>query len=165
MDRLFLAVPAFLEDYESLQKQFEGIVEGRWTPEQNLHATILFLGKRFRRSELMERLGEFPIALEPSTLGPIEYWSRSHVLVATLSNDTLFSLSTALAQAFGIETSEPHLHVTLMRVRRRVDPERLSRLLEEGICARGRLSAEVILYNSFLFPEGAKYEPIARWPQ
>ena len=47
-NRLFLALPAILDDYEAIQSDFAEVLKGRWVPPENLHLT-LFIVKMFTR--------------------------------------------------------------------------------------------------------------------
>jgi len=42
--RLFIASPVIFDNYASLKEDFEGIIEGKWVDEKNLHLTWVFLG-------------------------------------------------------------------------------------------------------------------------
>ncbi len=42
--RLFIASPVHLYNYDALKRDFNGVIEGKWVEEENLHMTWVFLG-------------------------------------------------------------------------------------------------------------------------
>lgn len=165
MARLFLAVPVRLYAYEPIQKEFTPLLQGKWRGEAHLHVTIAFLAHRFEPKEVMERLSLFDFSFEPSELGGFDYFPNSRVLVALTQNPTLQNLYDRLASLLGLEPLHLHPHVTLMRVKKILNPTRFTGLLNTpSPLPLGKLESAVALYQSTLHPEGARYEVLREWP-
>ena len=54
--RLFIASPVILSHYDVIKNDFEGIVEGKWVEEENLHLTWVFLGDVPNPQPVIEKL-------------------------------------------------------------------------------------------------------------
>ena len=74
--RLFIASPVILDDYPSIQKDFEGIIEGKWVEEQNLHLTWVFLGDRKEVETTMDKLQEVSPLEERIEIKELGYFGR-----------------------------------------------------------------------------------------
>lgn len=164
MNRLFLAVPVRLNDFEKIRHDFSPLLEGRWRDEEHLHVTVAFLGERFNADELIEKLSPFQFTFAVSELTRFEYFANSRVFVATTHNPALQHLYEQLETLLGLEHIVLHPHVTLMRVKNIVDPSaffnRLEGLSEKAI---GILEPKIALYQSRLYPTGARYEILKEW--
>lgn len=165
MARLFLAVPVRLYTYEAIRTTFSPFLEGKWRGEEHLHVTIAFLAHRFEPEAVMEKLSGFDFSFEPSELRGFDYFPNSRVLVALTDNPTLQSLYERLAPLLGLEPLPLRPHVTLMRVKKILDPLRFTELLETPpFPPLGRLESALTLYQSTLHPQGARYEVVQEWP-
>lgn len=130
-----------------------------------MHVTIAFLGKRFGTDTVGKALEGFEWSFEPSELIGWDYFKRSRVFVATTSNPTLQLLYDRLAPLLELENNILRPHVTLMRVKGFSDPEAFfRRLWVPPKAPLGITEPRVILYNSVLHPEGARYHPVKEWP-
>lgn len=160
--RLFLAVPALLENYAGVCDRFSGILEGRWRDEAGLHATIAFLGDRFSPARVIDAVEGIDRSFEVSRLENWDYFSRARVFVATTHNPSLQGLYERLGPLLELPPARLSPHVTLMRVKRFSDPDAFAQT-----CARfppsGGLLGEIVLYESRLRSEGALYVPLHRW--
>ncbi|MCX6072895.1 MAG: hypothetical protein NTY39_01070 [Campylobacterales bacterium] len=162
MNRLFLAVPIRLHDYKEIQKDFHPLLEGRWRDEETLHVTIAFLGERFEPEVLLEKLSDFDFSFELSQLSRFDYFTKSHVFIATSVNPTLQLLYQRLQPLFDLENAFLTPHVTLMRVKKIAKNDLFfNRLKMPSPHPIGILEPCVRLYKSALLSEGARYESIA----
>lgn len=164
MNRLFLAVPVRLYDYEKIRSDFSPLLEGRWRDEEHLHVTVAFLGERFHSDELIEKFAKFEFAFEVSELARFDYFANSRVFVATTHNPALQYLYDQLAPLLGMEHIVLHPHATLMRVKNIVEPSAFFNRLEESPAKpMGILEPKIALYQSHLYPTGAQYEILKEW--
>jgi 2'-5' RNA ligase len=82
----------------------------------------------------------------------------------TLHNPTLQKLYSKISRLLELPEAEPLFHVTLMRVKSIIDPEGFfERLRIPSAPAIGIMEPRIVLYQSFLLPEGAKYETLHEW--
>lgn len=164
MNRLFLAVPVRLYDYEKIRSYFSPLLEGRWRDEKHLHITIAFLGERFNADELIEKLSHFQFTFAVSELTRFDYFANSRVFVTTTYNPTLQHLYDQLASLLGLEHVVLNPHVTLMRVKNIVEPSAFFNCLEgSSQTPIGILEPKIALYQSHLYPTGAQYEILKKW--
>lgn len=165
MNRLFLALPAMLDDYDALQKDFSGVISGRWIPSDNLHMTLSFFGKRFEKEILIESLEDFKIEIKPSEIRGLGYFKKSRILYATVENPDLEAVYRSVNMFFDMPVKENFLpHVTLMRIKKVVDAKvfyhQLHAYREHYL---GSLGSKAELMQSELHPDGARYALIKRF--
>lgn len=164
MNRLFLAVPVRLYHYEQIKKDFSPFIEGRWREEEQLHVTIAFLGNRFEPEYLIKKFSGFKYSFDISEVSALDYFADSRVFVATSHNPSLQNLYEKLAPLLGLGSMELRPHVTLMRVKNIFDAPVFFKLLATTPTAPiGVLEPKVVLYQSHLFPAGARYEILKEW--
>ena len=151
-------------------------IGGRWPPPENLHLTLVFLGEQDTT-----RLGEIEAALEiacrrePFTarwggLGVFPGWSRARVayLGVNEGGEEMRDLAGKLRRALppGIRETVSHRftpHLTLARFRE-APPEAALRRVAKVLAPmswQSRVEA-VELYQSRLFPDGARYQRLVR---
>ena len=163
-----LEVPAwYADEVAEFTRSFGPTVEGRFTPRENYHVTLAFLGSTPEAvvRQVMDAMDELarialPATLEPDRLGT---FGRPHDCTLWLGfkrTDELDDLAHYLRErldARGIPFDrKPFLpHLTLAR---RVQlPE--GSLPAAGFPGRCR-TARVTLFKSTLQPEGASYQPL-----
>jgi len=56
--RLFIASPVIFDGYASLKEDFDGIIEGKWVEEKNLHLTWVFLGEVKDEKTVLDKLSQ-----------------------------------------------------------------------------------------------------------
>ncbi|WP_345977653.1 RNA 2',3'-cyclic phosphodiesterase [Sulfurimonas sp. HSL3-7] len=164
-NRLFLALPAILDDYEAIQNDFAEALEGRWVPPANLHLTLSFFGRVDDPEALEEKLSSLKMTLTPSIIGGMGCFVRKKILFATVENPSLEALYEEVNTFFELPVRRPFVgHVTLMRFKRIVDEAKFDEALEGyRDCRIGVLGAHPLLMQSTLQPEGAKYSEIRRY--
>jgi 2'-5' RNA ligase len=165
MSRLFLAVPAKLTDFETLQKDFSDSLRGKWTKPENLHATLYFFGNMFEPDELIEKLSAIPMKVEPSPLLGAELFSHNRILSASSENPSLDALYETLTETLDLPSKRAYVtHVTLMRIKKILDYSTLERRIDAyRDRVIGTISEPVELLRSHTYPEGAEYELLRRF--
>ena len=163
--RLFLAVPARLEHYGEIKRDFDTLIEGRWTPEKQLHATLCFLGERFETAELLGRLEKIDFTIEASRITSLGFFKRSNILYAESQNASLQRLYDDITAELELSSSRGFTpHVTLMRIKKTADrPSFFKRLEQYRNRPLGRLENRVALYSSELHRDGARYTLLKEW--
>ncbi len=162
----------------NVQKSMKGNVEGvSWTKPGSIHLTTNFLG--YIEEDLIPGVGE---AVKQSMIGaakmnmrltgvgafPSIY--RPRVLWVGVEGDVpamaeVKSKLDRLLQPWGFEAEtrsfKPHL--TIGRVKNTKNLKRLSQTLEQAEVAEQPLFvvSRLVLYKSELFPDGARYTPLA----
>lgn len=163
--RLFLALPVIMDDYEAVQDDFSGLINGRWTPAENLHLTLSFYGDRFEQDELLERLSVLKVKIGPSIIRGLGYFEKRKIFYANIENSALASVHEMLNTLFDLPTKNVFVpHVTLMRVKTVVDKDlfyaKLDLYREQKI---GTLGSSLELLQSELHPDGARYTLVKRF--
>lgn len=162
-DRLFLAAPVRLYDYENLRASFSPLLQGRWRDEKTLHATVAFLGSQFDADTLIERLEGFDCSFTPSSFDRFGYFSNSRVFVALSDNSSFQQLRNRLATTLALTHESLRPHVTLMRVKSMFNDPFESLLKTPPSSPLGVMEPCIALYRSTLLPEGAQYTIIREW--
>ena len=163
--RLFLALPARIDDYKTIQDDFADIIGGRWVPSENLHLTLNFYGDQFEQDELLQRLSLMEVEITPSMISGLGYFEKRKILYAKIDNPALTALYKKLNTLFDLPGKNAFVpHVTLMRVKELVDKEKFHERLdiykEREI---GSLGSSLELIQSELYPDGAKYTLLKRF--
>ncbi|MEN8147956.1 MAG: RNA 2',3'-cyclic phosphodiesterase [Campylobacterota bacterium] len=163
--RLFLALPACIDDYKTIQDDFADIIDGRWVPPENLHLTLSFYGDKFEKDELLERLSSVIVEIAPSTIKGLGYFEKRKILYANIENPALSTMYETLNTLFDLPVKHTFVaHVTLMRLKELVNREkfydRLDIYKEREI---GSLGSSLELMQSELHPDGARYTLLKRF--
>lgn len=186
--RLFIAIDLGPEQARAVNALLDSLKKGvrftkahpAWVTPNNLHMTLKFLGSvdQTRLSEITQKiapaiddilgfryclqsLGVFPNPRQPSVLWLGVQEGRKELI--HLANAIDSSLS---AIGFEAERRPFHPHITLARIKSRVGVEALMSIVRshENASIGWGVCDEVILYQSHLNPEGARYEALYRWP-
>jgi len=162
--RLFLAQSASLDDYRALQERFDPCIKGRWRTEDSLHATVLFLGKRFTKEEIIATVSQCDFALEDAVLGGVGRFAHNRIFYAAAVHPTLVETYHVLAEAFAMEHGRPYVpHITLMRYKA-IDTVCFENECEKpGDRRLGTIGGALKLMKSTLTPEGAIYETVYKF--
>lgn len=163
--RLFLALPATIDDYETIQNDFSGIINGRWTSPENLHLTLSFYGDKFEQGELLQRLSELNVKIEISNIRGFGYFEKRKILYANVENPALASVYEILNTFLDLPVKNVFVpHVTLMRVKTVVDKAAFYTQLNVYKKKKiGLLGSSLELIESELHSDGAKYSLIKRF--
>jgi 2'-5' RNA ligase len=159
--RLFLAQSAALDDYSALQARFDPCIKGRWRTETSLHATVLFLGKRFEAEEIITTVSKCSYALKDAPLAGVGRFAHNRIFYAAAVHPTLVETYHTLSEAFSMAHSRPYLpHITLMRYKA-IDTVCFENKCEKlGERRLGTVGGPLKLIKSTLTPEGAVYKTI-----
>ena len=159
MNRLFLAIPVTILDYQRLQDDFEGIIQGKWTIPQNLHLTLNFFGNVFEKEFLIKTLSTLELKAEPSDLKGLSLLTHNKILYAQTHNDSLFTLHTQIREALMLPCEQKFIpHVTLMRIKKINHPtlfEQKLRTYDKKII--GKVHPRIQLIQSQITATGAQY--------
>lgn len=162
MSRLFVAVwppDEVLEVVAALPRPEERGV--RWSRPDQWHVTLRFLGEVEDVGDAVAALGRVVAPSAAATMGPVTEVLGRSILVAPVAG--LDEVARAVVAATG-EVGRPperrpfHGHLTLARGKR---PGAVRRLAGEP-CAASWTVDEVVLVESHLGPEAARYEVVAR---
>jgi RNA 2',3'-cyclic 3'-phosphodiesterase len=179
--RLFIAVRVPEAQLETLQKLVErmrkDVTDARWTPVENQHVTLKFLGST--REELVEPIDSVideiaaraaPEDVALSGFGAFPSPRRARVLWTGIEDPTALLVSMANElngglEALGFEPERRELtpHVTLARLR---TPRSLAREIAELPPAEFPpfVVQSLDLFLSRLSPHGARYELMKAYP-
>ncbi len=111
--RLFIASPVILDDYASIKEDFDGIIEGKWVEEENLHLTWVFLGEVDDPGPIMEKLQTIDPLETTVTMAELGYFGRPPRVFFAKAESKLLSTSTVSnrishsAASRGSTTTEP----------------------------------------------------------
>jgi RNA 2',3'-cyclic 3'-phosphodiesterase len=164
MNRLFLAIPARIDAYNTLKKNCSPLLRGRWTPESQLHLTLHFLGTRFTPESVVSRLVRPLPEWHPAVLRGLGYFAQSRILYADAPDAGLTPLHRMTAEALGLPITPLTPHVTLMRLKRDAEPDALRHCRERfAQYPLGMLLPEMVLFESALHAKGARHRALQRW--
>jgi RNA 2',3'-cyclic 3'-phosphodiesterase len=174
MPRLFVALPVPHEVRASLAGLREELGGARWTPPEQYHLTLRFLGDTpdERIPELQRALAAVtcpPLALRADRLTTFPNRRQPRVLVvrlvATSAASALQREVEAIARAHGSAAADRPFrpHLTLARLRD-ADPEAVWRFTQEHRVDLAFSVDHFALYASTLTPDGAVHERLATYP-
>jgi 2'-5' RNA ligase len=148
----------------------------KWVRPQSIHLTLKFLGNISPEivpqiSEVIAKVatGEQPIDLAAKGIGVFPTIRRPRVLWIGLSGETaaLLALQQKLEEAlipigFAKEKRSFKAHLTIGRIKGRVDPKELMAAMEPFLDFKGPgfFASGMTLYQSDLKPTGAVYTPL-----
>ncbi len=156
--RLFIASPVKLDDYQSIQKDFAGIIEGKWVEEENLHLTWVFLGEVDDPAPVREKLQEITPLESEVTIEGLGYFGRPpRVFFAKAPSTQLYDKARAFKEAgFDLYRFKPH--ITLCRIKHIYDyrayKEKIKSYKEKKL---GFVLPKIHLYKSILTSQGVSY--------
>ncbi len=164
MKRYFLALFATFDDYAAIQNDFNPFLKGRWEAEEKLHATLYFFGDRFTEEVLLEMCKGVDFTIDFSEIVGIELFKDGRILCARSENSSLQRLHDELAALFGAPRHLFIPHITLMRIKKRVDAAALYTCMQSyENRVLGGFENGVSLVESTLLPSGAQYRIVKRF--
>lgn len=178
MPRLFTAITPPETVRRELAALAEPIAGVAWTPPENLHLTLRFIGEstadqQERLEAALERVRVEPFILPVADTGTFPPRGRPKVLWAGLgtAHTRLFQLrqrldDALLSVALDLDVRHFHPHFTLGRLREDTDEKALARFLRKnaGFEAPPFRVEEFQLYASELTPAGSTYTVVRRFP-
>ena len=182
--RTFIAIKLPENTITSLREVQEGIrshgIHLRWVRPENIHLTLKFLGdiKEDNLEKITAALHESiaayePISLYAKGLGVFPGIKRPRVVWVGIAGqlESLIGLQQSLEQGLeglGFEKEKRPFkgHLTLGRIKRRIDPKQLGNaLIKYDEFKSETFSAEnIVMYKSELKPTGAVYTEIVKIP-
>ena len=156
--RLFIASPVILDDYASIKKDFEGIIEGRWVEEQNLHLTWVFLGDVKDEQPIIDKLQKVSALEQNVAIKALGYFGRPpRVFFARAEEKLLYDKAKEFRDSgFDLYRFKPH--ITLCRIKSirnyKEYKEKLKTYRERSL---GIILPKIALYESTLTFSGAQY--------
>lgn len=165
MNRLFLALKAQLNDYTRLQNDFLASVKGQWVSDENLHLTLCYFGDRYEIKKLKSLLPSAIKEIAPLTLNSLGFFEHNNILYAKTKSKELEELESSICDTIEIENKKIFIpHVTLMRIKEIKNKKAFKHKLHEYKDVElGSLDTRVVLINSHLNHDGAKYEILKRY--
>jgi 2'-5' RNA ligase len=178
MHRLFVALRPPPAIRALLIAAMGGVPHARWQDDEQLHLTLRFIGEvdRPRAEDIAAALGQVhaePAAIAIAGAGRFEKSGRTDAIWAGVApRQPLAELharvNRALAQAGVAPDTRAYLpHITLARLPRKAGVEPA---IERFLAERAALSSDpfipgaLLLFESRLGHDGARYEAIARYP-
>jgi len=154
--RLFIASPVILDNYESIKKDFEHIIEGKWIEEENLHLTWVFLGDTQDPKPVLKKLEKLTPLKSEVDVAELGYFGRPpRVFFAKAESKMLYDKAKAFKEA-GFELYRFKPHITLCRINKihdyRAYKEVLKSYREKHL---GIILPQIDLYKSVLKETGA----------
>lgn len=154
-----------------------GIADARWQDDDQLHLTVRYIGEVDRRmaEDIAVELGHVhagAIAAQIAGVGAFDRRGRFDALWAGVTpHDALAGLHRKVDHALVRLGLPPEgraylPHVTLARLPRTADPVEIEgwRAAHAGIASVAFRMEHLILFESTLGHDGARYDTIARWP-
>ncbi len=176
MPRLFIAIDADSAQRRKLSSIATDELSARWTPADQLHCTLRFLGDTSDDDlkAVEDRLSEIdaaPLPLHGRGLGVFPSLRNPRVLWARVArHPALLELhhqieSAVQELAFAPDRHDFTPHITLARLKD-ADAEQVYRFVQQhrDWSYPNSLVREFILYQSELTPEGALHTPVAHYP-
>jgi len=162
--RLFIASPVVLDDFAGVQKSFEGIVKGRWVKEESLHLTWIFLGEHEQVVPIISRLRKLSPLKKPLALQGLGFFGKpARILYAKTEDETMFYVKAKAFERVGFKMDRFKPHVTLCRMKQIENFVSFRRKVASfGSEKLGDILPELVLYESVLTPQGAKYRAIEK---
>jgi 2'-5' RNA ligase len=177
MHRLFVALRPPRAVRALLADTMRGVADARWQDDEQLHLTIRYIGEVERRvaEDVAAELGHVhanAIVASIAGVGAFDRRGRIDALWAGLTpHDAMAALHRKVDHALVRLGLPPEgraylPHVTLARLPRSADPAEIERwrAANAGLATAAFRMEHLILYESTLGPDGARYDTVARWP-
>ena len=156
--RLFIASPVVFDDYTAIQKDFEGIIEGKWVEEKNLHLTWVFLGEKKEEQPIITQMKKLSALENEVDIAELGYFGRPpRVFFAKAESKVLYKKAKEFKEAgFDLYRFKPH--ITLCRIKKIHDYRAYKKVLKSyREKPLGKILPKIHLYKSDLQSEGAHY--------
>ncbi|PCG15213.1 MULTISPECIES: RNA 2',3'-cyclic phosphodiesterase [Sphingomonas] len=178
MHRLFVALRPPPPIRTALATVMEALPGARWQDDDQLHVTVRFLGDvdRHQAEDVAATLANIAAPAPVVRIDGVGTFDRRGIVdtlwAKVVPGEALAALHRKVDQALGRAGVAPDPrrylpHVTLARFgRHSADPAAIARWVAEhaGLATPAFALPHLILYESHLSADGARYEPVARWP-
>ena len=160
--RLFIASPVILSHYDALKNDFEGIIEGKWVEEENLHLTWVFLGDVADPRSVIEKLQNILPLESEITVSSLGFFGHPpRILFAKAEEEVqLYTKAKEFKEAnFDLYRFKPH--ITLCRIKTihnyKAYKEKMKTYHHKVL---GVIEPKIILYESVLTQNGLQYKSL-----
>ncbi len=157
--RLFVGSPVILNDYASIKEDFNGIIDGKWTPADHLHLTWVFLGEVKAIEPIIDKLASITPLENEVNISELGYFGRPPKIFFGKAEDKLLYDKARELKNAGFDLYRFKPHITLCRINAIRDykayKEMLKTYREKHL---GIILPEISLYQSTLTKNGSLYE-------
>lgn len=175
MHRLFVALRPPPEIRRQLLAAMEGVEGARWQDDEQLHLTLRFIGnvERPLAEDIAVALGNVhapPVTLRLSGVGQFDRRGRTTTLWAGVRpHDAVAALHRKVDQALarlGLPREGRAFlpHITLARSNAATGPPEAFLARNAGLASAAFTLSHMLLFESTLGQDGARYEAVARYP-
>ncbi len=158
--RLFLGSFARVNNLEETQRNFP-MLRARWTPQENIHLTYLFLGDTYEPNTIIKKLQDiqYPKKTVP-LLGLGTFGKPPHILYTKAEDKALHQLHKEITTRLDVTSDKTFIpHITLARIKRVENLSAFRKIVDSyKKKVLGEMEIALQLIESTLTPEGAKYE-------
>ena len=159
--RLFIASPIKLDNYVSIQEDFKDIIEGKWTDEEKLHITWIFLSEHPTLTNTKEKMSALTNLESEVEIAEMGYFGRPpRILFAKADQKALYEKAKEFKTA-GFDFHHFKPHITLCRIEKIHDykayKEKMKEYKEKQL---GIILPEIVLYESKRTSKGFKYQSL-----
>jgi len=159
--RLFIASPVILDNYASIKEDFKDIIEGKWTDEEKLHLTWIFLSEHPTLTDTKEKMSALTNLESEVEIAEMGYFGRPpRILFAKADQKTLYEKSKEF-KAAGFDFHHFKPHITLCRIEKIHDykayKEKMKEYEEKPL---GTILQKIVLYESKRTSKGFKYQSL-----
>jgi len=157
--RLFIASPVILHNYNAIKEDFKDIIEGKWTDEEKLHLTWIFLSEHPTLTDTKEKMSALTNLESEVEIAEMGYFGRPpHILFAKADQKALYEKAREFKTA-GFDFHHFKPHITLCRIKKIHDykayKEKMKEYKERKL---GIILPQIVLYESKHTPRGFKYQ-------
>lgn len=159
--RLFVASPIILNDYPSIKKGFNGIIEGKWTEEDHLHLTWVFLGEVKEAEPVIERLSGITRLESEVGVAELGYFGRPPKIFFAKAEEKILYYKAREFKATGFDMYRFKPHITLCHIKTIHNYKAYKEILnhyQDKIL--GSVLPQISLYQSTLNEKGPLYKCI-----
>lgn len=159
--RLFIASPVILENYNAIKDDFKDIIDGRWTDQNKLHLTWIFLSKHPTYTETVEQMAPLSSLEKEVGVAELGYFGKlPRVLYAKAEQKALYGKAKEFKKAgFDLYRFKPH--VTLCRIEQIYDykayKEKIKEYKEKPL---GVILPKIVLHESKHKSRGMEYQSL-----
>lgn len=159
--RLFIASPVILDNYASIKEDFKDIIDGKWTDENKLHLTWVFLSEHPTLSDTKEKMSALINPESEVDIAELGYFGKPpRILLAKAEQKALYEKAGEFKTAgFDLYRFKPH--ITLCRIEKIHDYKAYKEKMKEYRDKKlGMILPQIILYESKHTSKGFKYQSL-----
>ena len=159
--RLFIASPIILDNYASIKEDFKNIIEGKWTDEEKLHLTWIFLSEHPTLTDTKEKMSALTNLESEVEIAEMGYFGRPpRILFAKADQKALYEKAKEF-KAAGFDFHHFKPHITLCRIEKIHDYKAYKEKMKEYKKKQlGIILPEIVLYESKRRSKGFEYQSL-----